>query len=80
MLFGGVRAIWDSVLRISLITADKVVLKLEGRLVGPWVDELRNAVWRTDGWRAPLTLCAGSTVWALAFTAGVFFPVTCSIV
>ena len=56
MLFGGVRAIWDSVLRISIITADKVVLKLEGRLVGPWVNELRDTVWRTDGWRDPMEI------------------------
>jgi hypothetical protein len=39
------------VLRITTTTGDKVVLKLEGRLVGPWVDELRQAVWRTSGWR-----------------------------
>lgn len=39
------------VLRITATTGDKVVLKLEGRLVGPWVDELRQAVWRTSGWR-----------------------------
>ena len=43
-------------LRISFITAGKVVLKLEGRLVGPWVEELRNTVWRTDGWREPLEI------------------------
>ena len=26
-------------------------MKLEGRLVGPWVDELRKTVWRTEGCR-----------------------------
>jgi hypothetical protein len=44
------------VLRITATTGDKVVLKLEGRLVGPWVDELRNTVWRTDWWRRPLEI------------------------
>jgi ABC-type transporter Mla MlaB component len=37
-----------NVLRITATTADNIVLKLEGRLVGPWVDELRQAVLRTD--------------------------------
>lgn len=46
----------DGVLRITATTTDKVVLKLEGRLVGPWVDELRNTVWRTNGWRQPLEI------------------------
>ena len=32
---------------------DKLSLKLEGRLVGSWVDELRNTVWQTNGWRRP---------------------------
>jgi hypothetical protein len=41
---------FPGVLRITATTSDKVVLKLEGRLVGPWVDELREAVWRTSGW------------------------------
>ena len=43
-------------LRITVITNDKVSLKLEGRLVGPWVDELRNTVWRTNGWDLPLEI------------------------
>ena len=38
-------------LRITATTTDKVVLRLEGRLVGPWVDELRKTVWRTEGCR-----------------------------
>jgi len=44
------------VLRITTTTTDKVALKLEGRLVGPWVEELRNAVWRTNGWRERLEI------------------------
>jgi len=40
-------------LRITRTAGDKVVLKLEGRLVGPWVDELRTAVLRTGGLRMP---------------------------
>ena len=36
-------------LRITATTTDKVVLKIEGRLVGPWVDELKRTVWRSDG-------------------------------
>jgi len=63
--------------------------------VGPCVDELRNAVWRTHGWREPLEIDVADLTfaddegenalcwlhrWALAFTAGVRFPVTCSIV
>jgi len=44
------------VLRITATTTDKVVLRLEGRLVGPWVDELRQAVWRTSGWRQRLDI------------------------
>ena len=43
-------------LRITASTSDKVVLKLEGRLVGPWVDELRKIVWRTDGGRQGLEI------------------------
>jgi hypothetical protein len=44
------------VLRITATTTDKVVLRLEGRLVGPWVDELRETVWRRNGWRQPLEI------------------------
>lgn len=43
-------------LRITTTTTDKVLLKLEGRLVGPWVNELINTIWRTDGWRLPLEI------------------------
>ena len=43
-------------LRITTTATDKVVLKLEGRLVGPWVDELRTTVFRTDGWRERLEI------------------------
>ena len=43
-------------LRITATTTDKVVLRLEGRLVGPWVDELRKTVWRTEVWRRPLEI------------------------
>lgn len=36
-------------LRISTTTNDnKLTLKLDGRLVGPWVDELRKTVFTTD--------------------------------
>jgi len=44
------------VLRITVTTNNKVSLKLEGRLVGPWVDELRNTVWQTNGWRQPFEI------------------------
>ena len=44
------------VLRITPTVTDKVLLKLEGRLAGPWVEELRNTVWRTNGWRQPLEI------------------------
>jgi hypothetical protein len=46
------------VLRITVTTSDKkVVLKLEGRLVGPWVDELRKTVLlTTDAWSQPLEI------------------------
>jgi len=43
-------------LRITATTTDKMVLKLEGRLTGPWVDELREMVFRTNGWRQPLEI------------------------
>ena len=43
-------------LRITVITSDKVVLKLEGRLVGPWVDELRMTVSRNNGCSQPLEI------------------------
>jgi hypothetical protein len=37
------------VLRITLSTSEKkVLLKLEGRLAGPWVDELRKTVLQND--------------------------------
>jgi hypothetical protein len=49
-------ALLSGVLRITTTTTDKVVLKVEGRLVGPWVDELRNTVWRTNGWRERLEI------------------------
>ena len=38
------------VLRITPAATDTGVLKLEGRLVGPWVEELRKAVFRTEVW------------------------------
>jgi len=43
-------------LRITVATGDKVVVKLEGRLVGPWVEELRKTVWQTNAWRQPLEI------------------------
>jgi len=39
----------EGMLRITTTIGDRILLKLEGRLVGPWVDELRNTVWRTNG-------------------------------
>ena len=36
------------VLRITYTAGDRAALKLEGRLVGPWVDELRNTVLRIE--------------------------------
>jgi hypothetical protein len=54
--------VWNSsceikgVLRITEIARDKVVLKLEGRLVGPWVDELKKTVLRTNGQSQPLEI------------------------
>jgi hypothetical protein len=47
---------FNGVLRITAVTGKRVLLKLEGRLAGPWVDELRSAVWRTDGWRERLEI------------------------
>ena len=47
--FGTAHAKPESVLRITATTADNIVLKLEGRLVGPWVDEFREIVLRTEG-------------------------------
>ena len=43
-------------LRITAITNAKIVLKLEGRLVGPWVDELMRAVLRIRRRRKPLVI------------------------
>lgn len=44
-------------LRITATTTDdKVALKLEGRLVGPWVDELRKTVFPTNGWSQRLEI------------------------
>lgn len=43
-------------LRITITLADKLALKLEGRLVGEWVDELRRAVLQSDGWRHALLI------------------------
>lgn len=43
-------------LRITVLTSEKkVVLKLEGRLAGPWVDELRRTV-VAGAWCQPLEL------------------------
>jgi hypothetical protein len=50
-------------LRITTITTDKVVLKLEGKLAGPWVDELMKTVLRTDPRRPPLEI----DVWDLTY-------------
>jgi hypothetical protein len=52
------------VLRITVLTSDKVVLKLEGRLVGPWVDELRTAVSRNNGCSQPLEIDVSDVTFA----------------
>jgi len=45
------------VLRITVTTSDeKIFLKLEGRLAGPWVDELKKTVLSTDAWCQPLEI------------------------
>jgi hypothetical protein len=44
------------VLRITTTAADKVLMKLEGRLVGPWVDVLRKDVFQTGAWARPLAV------------------------
>lgn len=36
-------------LRITAIASEKLVVKLEGRLVGPWVKELKKTVSRRNG-------------------------------
>ncbi len=51
-------------LRITATTTDKVVLKLEGRLAGPWVDELREMVFRLNGWRKPLEIDVSNLTFA----------------
>lgn len=38
----------DPVLRITTKTGNKLELKLEGRLIGPWVDVLRKTVSRAE--------------------------------
>lgn len=43
-------------LRITAIANAKVVLKLEGRLAGPWVGELRKAVLQIAGRCKPLEI------------------------
>jgi len=43
------------VLRITISSSGKkVVLKLEGSLAGPWVEELRKTVLQSDAWRQRL--------------------------
>ena len=50
-------------LRITTITGDKVVLRLEGRLVGPWVIELKKAVVRAQALSLPIDI----DVWDLTY-------------
>lgn len=51
-------------LRITAITSDKkLVLKLEGRLAGPWVDELRKTV-LLSAWCQPLEIDVSSLTFA----------------
>lgn len=52
------------VLRISQNPVEKHVLKLEGRLVGPWVDELTKTVCGTSGWPMPLEIDVSDLTYA----------------
>jgi hypothetical protein len=51
-------------LRITATTTDKIVLRLEGRLVGPWVDELREMVFGLNGWKQPLEIDVSNLTFA----------------
>ncbi len=52
-------------LRITVITDEtEVVLKLDGRLAGPWVDELRNTVLLTGAWRRSLQIDVSGLTYA----------------
>jgi hypothetical protein len=53
----------NGVLRITTITSDKVALRLEGRLVEPWVNELRKSVSRAEALSLPLVI----DVWDLTY-------------
>lgn len=52
------------VLRITESTSDRVALKLEGRLVGPWVEELRKTVLRTVRLYKPLDVDVSDLTYA----------------
>jgi hypothetical protein len=52
------------VLRITVITSDKVLLVLEGRLVGPWVDELRMIASRNKGCSKPMEIDVSEVTFA----------------
>ena len=53
----------NGVLRITTITTDTVLLRLEGRLVGPWVKELEKNVSRAEALTLPLEI----DVWDLTY-------------
>lgn len=50
-------------LRITTITNDTVVLRLEGRLVGPWISELKKTILRAQVLSLPLEI----DVWDLTY-------------
>ena len=62
-------AVWSrlcdltGVLRITTTASDKVVLRLEGRLVGPWVSELKKTVLGAVALSLPLEV----DVWDLTY-------------
>ena len=60
---GEVHADVIGVLRITTTTSDKVLLRLEGRLIGPWVSELKKTVIRAEALSLPLEV----DVWDLTY-------------
>lgn len=54
----------SGVLRITTIKTDKVLLRIEGRLVGPWVKELEKTVSRAEALSLPLEI----DVWDLTYS------------
>jgi hypothetical protein len=48
--------LYPCVLRITTTATDRLNVKLEGRLVGPWVEELKRAALATHGCPQPLEI------------------------